>query len=88
LRVVEGEHVGGVVLLAVLAVELLAFFSAHDAHGDLGVGGQSVANPARDLVARQHGAVGGHAVKGAELQRQGELVQWHLDCFWHLALDA
>ncbi|MNU98758.1 hypothetical protein D3C71_888760 [compost metagenome] len=74
LGVVEGEHVGGVVLLAVLAVELLAFFGPYDAYGDLGIGGQRVANPAGDLVAWQHGAVGGGSVERAELQRQGELV--------------
>ncbi|MNL62444.1 hypothetical protein D3C87_1864670 [compost metagenome] len=69
MRVVKREHVGGVVFLAEVAVQLLAFVSIHDAHGDLRIGGQSVANPARDLVAWQDGAVGSHFGKTAELQR-------------------
>jgi hypothetical protein len=62
--------------VAELAVQALAFLGAHDAHGDLGIHGERVADPARDLVARQHGAV----LRGVarELQGQGECIKSHL----------
>ena len=69
LRVVEGQHVGGGVLLSVVTVQRAAFFQIDDAHGDLGVRGQRVADPSRDLVAGQGGAVGGGVGQIAELER-------------------
>jgi drug/metabolite transporter (DMT)-like permease len=66
--VVEGEHVGGVVAAAVVAVQQAALFGADDAHRDLRRALQCRADPARDAVARQLGAVGGVG----ELQRQRE----------------
>ena len=68
--VVEGEHVGGVVALAVLAVQRLAFIGIDDAHRDLGRALQRGAQPAHHAVARQVGAV----ARIGLLQRQ---VQFH-----------
>ena len=72
LLVVEGEHVGGVVLVAVFTVEPLAFLGADDAHRDFRIHCQRMAYPARHFVARQGGAVCGSIAR--ELQGQGELV--------------
>jgi hypothetical protein len=71
-RVVEGQHVGGVVALAVVAVERAPLFGIHDAHGDLRIGVQRVADPAAHLPALQGLAVVGRVSQLAELQREGQ----------------
>ena len=70
--VVEGQHVGRVVLAAVLAVERAAFLGADDAHRELGRRGQRRAQPAGDAMARQQRPVG----RVGELQRQAERRAW------------
>ena len=78
LRVVKGQHIGGVVFAAVVAVQGLPFICIDDAHGDFGVGFQRVANPPRDAVAGQGGAVAGQQSYGgqlAELQRQSQVFE-------------
>ena len=50
LRIVERQHIGGVVLLAVTLVQLAAFFFTHDAHRDFGVIGQGMADGAEITV--------------------------------------
>ena len=75
LHVVEREHVGGVVLLAVLAVERAAFVLADDAHRDRGRQLEAGADPARDLVARQQRAVRGVGELQAQLQRRASGVR-------------
>ena len=72
LRVVEGQHVGGVVFLPVVAVERLAFLGVHDANGDLSVHLQRVADPAGDFVALEGVAVLGGIFNLAELQGEAE----------------
>ena len=68
-------------------VELAAFVLADDAHGDLGVQRQRVANPARHFVARQDRAVFGGAVKAGKLQGQRQAGQGHdFRCFRPLEL--
>jgi len=67
--VVEGEHIGGVVLAAVVAVQRTAFIGTHDAHRDLPRCGQRRTHPARHAVSRQQRAV----TRVGELQRQ---LQW------------
>ncbi len=51
--VVEGEHVGGVVLAAKVVVQLPAFGVAHETHRDLGRRVQRGAQPALHTVPRQ-----------------------------------
>jgi len=78
--VVKGQHVGGVVLAAEVAVELPALVGIDDAHGDLGrlhALVQRGAQPAHDPMARQRGAVLGHAAPAGELQRQAQLGPGH-----------
>jgi hypothetical protein len=55
--------------LAVVAVQRLAFFGVDDAYRDFGVALQCMAQPARDLVTGQGGAVQWGVFKFAELQR-------------------
>src|SRR3990167_7126799 len=49
----------------------------HDAHRDLGVGVERVADPAHHLVAGQRGAVGGGVLQRAELQGEAQGGQGH-----------
>ena len=71
--VVESEHVGGVVLGAVVTVQCLPFVGAHDTHRDFTGRFEGGTDPARHLVTREHGAVGGVG----KLQRQAQRESWH-----------
>jgi hypothetical protein len=64
--VVEGEHVGGMVLAPVLKVQRQALFGTDDAHCDLSGVQQRRTHPAQHAVPRQFGAV----ARIGELQRQ------------------
>ena len=77
LRVVKGQHVGGIVFLPVVAVQRQALVRIHDAHGDFGIAGQRVANPARHAVAWQGCAVQGRVVQIAKLQRNSQVFKSH-----------
>src|SRR3989344_2552720 len=83
LRVVEGQHVGGVVLLSEVAVQGLALFGVDQAHGDLGIGAQRRLDPAGHLVAGQGVLV---ALVG-ELQAQGE-GGLHAEGLWTVAASS
>ena len=76
MAVIEGEHVGGVVLAAKVAVKLAALVFAHNAHGDFGgLQGfvQRRAQPAGGAVAGQGSAVqGGIGQAAGKLQAQGK----------------
>ena len=65
----EGEHVGGVVLAAVLPVEGLAFLAADDAHRDLRRPIQGHGDPLAHARRTQQRLVHAGAGEGAELQR-------------------
>ena len=57
LAVIEGEHIGGVVFVPVIPVQGLGFFVVNNAHRDLGVALQCLAQPACHLVPQQCRAV-------------------------------
>ena len=84
LRVVEGQHVGGVVFAPVIAVQRSCFGFADHAHGHLGVAQKGARDPALNSGAGQGGAVGGQLRKVAKLQRQvqrvGGLAQRYQRC--------
>ena len=76
--VVESEHVGGVVFLAVVAIQSPRFFSADDAHGDIRRRLQCRANTARDEAAVQLRAVAASQIAAIKLQRQAQRMQARL----------
>ena len=64
----ERQHVGGVVLAAELAVQRQALGGVDHAHGDLGGHGKRSPDRARDVGARQHGAM----ARVGELKREAQ----------------
>ena len=77
LCIVEGQHIGGVVLFAVTLVEFAAFVFTDDTHRDLRIQGQCVADATRHKMAGQCGAVAGGLGNVAKLQGHLQLFESH-----------